>query len=205
MYGVPGACRPGHGASCALCCGSHNYRASAGEIDSLFRFRAGTVRQFSPSYLISKMSSSRSALTGSYYYPGVAGLAGPYPKIFENGLQCPFVGRSGGDGPVGCLLRDGECSLTGTYECSMSYRGRIFSCAAKDGLSLRQIDYAARLFRDWYFYSLIIFEKALLEDMMDRFPDSGGVPGEELRNVRAHLERLVCEREDVHRLSGYFD
>lgn len=32
-------CRPGHGASCALCCGSHNYLASPEHISALFKER----------------------------------------------------------------------------------------------------------------------------------------------------------------------
>jgi hypothetical protein len=34
---TPNLCRPGHGASCALCCGSHNYNAPFEEIHALLK------------------------------------------------------------------------------------------------------------------------------------------------------------------------
>jgi len=41
-------CRPGYGASCALCCGSHNYVLEPDEISALFKIRSGERKPEAP-------------------------------------------------------------------------------------------------------------------------------------------------------------
>jgi hypothetical protein len=206
MTGGPAdICRPGFGASCSLCCGSHNYRAGREELEALFALRAELMARYSRDYVVRSMAASRSGMTGSYYFrTGDWPFIAAAPALFEDLPRCPFVGRAEDGVSVGCLLYPGDCRPELRHECFQSYRGKIFSCRARDILSGEEIRYAARLTRDWYYYSVLIYDGELLRRMMGDHPDPDAVPEEEMEEMKRKLEELVAARRDLHGIHSYF-
>lgn len=198
-------CRPGFGASCAMCCGSHNYRASRDAISALFAQRAEVVLRYNPSYLVRKMTASRSNLTGSYYVnrqdePFTPAL----PALFEDCPQCPFVGHTDRSGHVGCLLYPEDHPPELRHECFQSYRGKVFTCRAGEVLSDEEIQYAARLTGDWYYYSVLIHDEGMLQRLMRLWPDPGDVPEGERERMREALNKRVTRDRSLHMVHSYF-
>jgi hypothetical protein len=198
-------CRPGFGASCALCCGSHNYRASRDEIGRLFSRRSEVLAEYNKRYLIHSMSASRSNLTGSYYYGGQEGpLALILPPLFEDCPHCPFVGTVGDGRLAGCLLYPEDHPPELRQECFLSYRGKLFTCRARDVLTDEEILYAARLTGDWYYYSMLIHDEALLRRLARSWPDPADVPEGERAGMRQSLEQRIASDRSPHTVHSYF-
>ena len=106
------------------------------------------------------MTASRSNLTGSYYFdPKQKPFALTLPALFGDCPHCPFVGYRDGDRNVGCLLYSEEHPPGLRQECFQSYRGKLFTCRAREALSDDEVLYAARLTRDWYYYSILIHDE----------------------------------------------
>jgi hypothetical protein len=193
-------CRPGYGASCSLCCGSHNYRAYRKEIKSLFLRRGAMIKDFNREYILRKMAASRSNLTGSYYSehegaPFIMSL----PALFDDCPQCPFVGYEYEGRMVGCLLGPRDCIAGLRHECFLSYRGKIFSCRARELLD-DEIRYAARLTGDWCYYGILIHEPDLLRGFMQHHPaaEEGprrvtGTRGEGVGGTNPGPPRITCD------------
>ena len=197
-------CNPGQGASCALCCGSHNYRASREEVGVLFARRSGLLAQYNRQYLINAMTASRSNLTGSYYYRQEDTLALTLPALFGDCPRCPFVGYVDDEMHAGCLLYPADHPPELRQECFLSYRGKLFACRAREVLSDGEILYAARLTRDWYYYSLLIHDEGLLRRLMREWPDPADVPERERGRMRDALEDRVSADRSVHIVHSYF-
>ncbi len=154
-------CQPGRGASCALCCGSHNYRAGRDEMDALFRARRRAFPATVPS---------------------------PLPMVIDDGIQCPYVGFiDEADSIIGCLLYFDESSASGDHRAFMARTCRVFSCMARETLSPDEVRFAAALMGDWLHYGLLINDIALLRDLMRRFALPAHVTGEEREAVRERL------------------
>lgn len=198
-------CRPGFGASCALCCGSHNYRASRDEIGRLFSRRSDLLAQYNKQYLIHSMSASRSNLTGSYYYGRHEDpLALTLPSLFEDCPRCPFVGAAGDDRHAGCLLYPEDHPPELRQECFQSYRGKLFACRAREFLMDEEILYAARFTGDWYYYSVLIHDEALLRRLMREWPEPDDVPEGERKRMRQSLEEKIAADRSLHKVHSYF-
>jgi len=158
-------CRPGFGASCALCCGSHNYRCDRVSLKKLFTARADGDGHGNPRF-----------------------LPAPYPRLFEDALQCPLVGfTDAGNSVLGCL-RYQRPAAGDIEECSFTYTCKNFACRAMDSLTDEEILYAARLTADWYYYGLLINETRLLRDCMKANRDPDTVPAPARRELRRSLE-----------------
>ncbi|MBN1532003.1 MAG: hypothetical protein JXA20_05015 [Spirochaetes bacterium] len=195
-------CRPGSGASCALCCGSHNFRAEPSEIGELFRRRAGRVAEVTPEFIVRRIRASRSDMTGSYYFrdPDCLDLPAPEP-VDPAGVRCPFVGCIG-QGIVGCLLYPsgrGE-----RRDCLHSYGGKHFTCGADESLDDDEVLFAARLTGHWYHYSVLIQLAALLRRIMGEYRHPESVPLDRRKRLFVSLEREARENRDLHRIHGYF-
>lgn len=197
-------CRPGFGASCALCCGSHNYRASKEEIGTLFSRRSELLSQYNKGYLIRAMSASRSSLTGSYYYRQEEGLTLTLPALFEDCPCCPFAGYVDGDRHAGCLLYPEDHPPELRYECFQSYRGKLFSCQAWDILSDNEVLYAARLTGDWYYYSIIIHDVETLRHLMGTWPHPADIPAKYFEDLKIRLNERVASDGQFHSIHSYF-
>ena len=199
-------CRPGHNASCALCCGSHNYAGTREEIDTLFDRRRHVLGQYSPAYLLNRMKASRSDMTGSYYFNREHNpdFIITLPKLYEDGLQCPFVSRMDGSGIIGCAVYPGGQERDLRFECFQNYTCKYFSCQARDILEDREIGFAARLMGDWYYYTLLIHSFGLLRELQREYGTAASVPPVKLEQVKEALEKALREEKDLHTLSSYF-
>jgi hypothetical protein len=116
-------------------------------------------------------------------------------KLFPDELQCPNVGmRSDEPGLVCCLVYDdhehGE-------EFDIFFEGtcRIFRCPAWTELTDREVLFAARLMRDWYWYSLLINDIELLQELCAEYDRPEDVPGEEMETIRSDLLDFFWEED----------
>lgn len=199
-------CQPGHGASCALCCGSHNYAAAPGEIDALFQKRREALKGYSPEFLMKRIVASRSDMTGSYYFNRElnADFIITLPKLYEDGTQCPFVCHVDDTGVIGCAVYPGGGEKDFRYECFQSYTCKYFSCQAREVLTDDEIGFAARLLGDWYYYTLLIHDIALLRSLIREFASPEKVPAARLAALKDALARSLPEDRALHSLSSYF-
>jgi len=198
-------CRPGFGASCALCCGSHNYRACREEIGGLFSGRRDLLSDYNKEYLVREMTAGRSNLTGSYYFkPAREAFTLTLPPLFGYCPHCPFVGYRDGGSIVGCLLYPEEQPPGLPQECFQSYRGKIFSCRAREVLSDDEVLYAARLTGDWFYYSVLIHDEAKLRRLAQRWPVPDDVPEDERERMREELEKRIAGDRSMHAVQSYF-
>lgn len=170
-HGAINPCRPGYGASCAICCGSHNYALSRDRIENLFMER------------------------------GAAGTAGrilhPKQVLFErvvpDAMQCPHVGMQPDEpGIVSCLIyvlpwkgKSVESFFQGTC--------RTFFCRGYEELTDEEIIFAAKLMRDWYYYPLLINRVDVLRELCAEYACPEDVPAEVLASIISDLDELAWE------------
>jgi hypothetical protein len=198
-------CRPGFGASCALCCGSHNYLANPGEINSLFCERSLRVRDFNRDYIIRNMASSRSSMTGSYYYPGTSPFIITLPARDAGSRQCPFVGFAGNAPEAGCLLYPDNYGYGNILDCYQNYRNKIFSCGAGERLSEDEILFAARITGDWYYYSILIHSYGYLRAAMKKNSEPDKISIEDLLKMKHDLDLLFESTDEFIKMETYFN
>jgi len=159
MNGKINICRPGFGASCALCCGSHNYTLEPAEISALFKEEEREGKSEAP----------------------------VYPKRFDDAIQCPHVGYTSGPEPViGCLKYRESADSSDAF---FNKTCKTFFCPASDHLTREEIIFAARLCADWYYYSLLIHEIELLKSLAKEFSDPAMMPPERLRALKERLKQ----------------
>lgn len=165
-------CRPGHGASCALCCGSHNYAAAPEDIESIFIDR-GLDRTIS-------IHGHPEDSSGK--------------KLFDDAIQCPNVGMSREDpGIICCLVYD--CAPH-DKKISSFFNGtcKNFFCAAWDSLTDEEVLFAAELMGDWYYYSLFINDIESLKEEFSTYGTPQHVPVSRLAEIKEKLvQRLIDE------------
>ncbi|MBN1495537.1 MAG: hypothetical protein JXA07_02135 [Spirochaetes bacterium] len=198
-------CRPGFGASCALCCGSHNYRGNHGEIQSLLIKRYLLFKDYNQEFFRRKMTSSRSNLTGSYYYKNDNNIFTlTLPPMFNNCPQCPFLGMADEEHKAVCLLADSDTDHNIRHECFLSYRGKEFICRAKEMLTDNEICYAAIFAGDWYYYSILIHSQNLLDSLMRDYSDPCSIPLKRRELVKRKLEERIRNHPELHSIHSYF-
>ncbi len=197
------ACMPGFGASCALCCGSHNCDATPEEMAEVYRKRREIISLYRRDYLVKRVMASRSDMTGSYYFTGRNDVELPgLPSLFGE-KRCPFIGFHETGGLIGCLLNRGvESSLR--YECFNNYSSKNFTCAAKENLGGDEIVFAAMLCRDWYYYPLLIHRPETLARLMRDWGDPDAVPDEVLEKTKVFLRSEARQDVTLHRMLSYF-
>ncbi len=197
-------CSPGFGASCALCCGSHNYLAGPGDLGSLFSERSCLVKDFNRDYIIKHMTSTRSSMTGSYYYPGTSPFIITLPAKEAAYRQCPFVGYTNDAHEAGCLLYPQNKKYGKTVDCYQNYRNKVFSCDAGKNLSDEEILFAASLAGDWYYYSILIHSEENLRFLMRKYPEQNAVNEEDLNQIKHDLQKLFETNHEYLRMETYF-
>jgi hypothetical protein len=166
-------CQPGHGASCALCCGSHNFALPPEDIEELFLVRGCG----SPERPIRHPEEARAE------------------KLFRDEMQCPNMGMQSSDpGLVCCLVymdhdrgEEIESFFTGTC--------KNFHCPAWYNLTDRQVLFAARLMGDWYYYSLFINHIEAVHDICAAYGEPEDVPYDELCSLKMELEERFLEED----------
>lgn len=195
-------CNPGFGASCALCCGSHNYLAGPDEVAVLFAKRTLKIREFNRDYIIRHMTASRSPMTGSYYY-GPAPFIITLPPREAESRQCPFIGCTGDPGQIGCLLYP-RAGYGSKVDCYQNYNSKVFVCDAGSSLKDDEILFAAQLTGDWYYYSILIHSKEYLRSIMKRFPDVTAISDKEYHDIKSELGKLFESDKRYIRMENYF-
>jgi hypothetical protein len=165
-------CRPGSGASCAFCCGSHNYTLPLERIEDLF-VKRGYERCERP-----------------VRHPEDAGEE----RLVSKGMQCPHVGIAESDqGLVSCLVYN-DCDRGGTLQSFFTGTCKNFLCPAWDELTDREVLFAAGLMGDWYYYSLLINDMVTLCNICAEYGSPEDVPPEGLETIKRELdERLHAE------------
>ncbi len=165
-------CRPGYGASCALCCGSHNYVGSPEKIGGLFHERA---KKKGGTPFESPENSSEE-------------------KLFHDAMQCPHGGLDRVDtDEIGCLIY-AEHDRGAKAETFFQGTCKNFYCAAWDCLTDEEVIFAARLMGDWYYYGLFINDIACVQELFAVHGRAENVPAEELESLKEELkQRLIDE------------
>ena len=166
-------CQPGHGSSCSLCCGSHNYTFSIEEIENIFEKRG----QNSDNIFLK--------------HPEIS----DFIKIFPNELQCSHVGIIPSEhGNPGCLLYD-DYNLESKL--GIFYKGtcKRFHCPAWDELTDEQVIYAARLMKDWYYYSLFINDIEAVQELHATYSNPEDVPDDELDIIKEEIKERFIEED----------
>lgn len=145
-------------------------------------------------------------MTGSYYFNRERNpdFIITLPKLYEDGLQCPFVARMDGTGIIGCAVYPENPERDLRFECFQNYTCKYFSCRARDLLDDSEIDFAARLMGDWYYYTLLIHSIGLLRELRREFGTAASVPPEKTEQVKEALGEALRDDKNLHTLSSYF-
>ncbi|MCX8124418.1 MAG: hypothetical protein N3F66_09660 [Spirochaetes bacterium] len=151
------ACQPGFNASCALCCGSHNYKASFSEIDALFKERLNFFRNKVAgcndlTAILNECCKELSHIT--------------LPPLYPDATQCPFVAYTDTTyTTIGCLLYP-YCT---TFDYRSLFMGAIcktFNCSANTPDLQHKVITAAKACKDWYYYSIVIHDTKLCDEVI---------------------------------------
>ena len=176
-------CRPGFGASCALCCGSHNYLSGREDMEVMFSQRKSMVGHFCSEGL--EVLSNRESL----HILQQQLMDNSLPCHIEDAIRCPFVGFVDHDEKqLGCLIYGEGGSDPRVLH--MSTICGTFSCLSREILSDEEILFAARLTGDWYYYSLLINNITMLRELISRYPSPEHVPDA----VRAQAQAALKEK-----------
>lgn len=166
-------CRPGFGASCSFCCGSHNYTVSRGSIEAMFISRGENSAQ-------QKFAHPESLHE---------------KKMKSDGMQCPNVGISPSEPGIVCCLTYDEDHEGSGFESFFKGTCKHFRCTAWNELTDRQILFSAEMMKDWYYYSLLINSPELVLDLCAEYESPDDVPEETLSILKAELEERLIENE----------
>ncbi len=178
MRGTINICQPGYGASCALCCGSHNIALGRAAMHAEFSRRTALFGARGAEADGAKMRPPGS----------VPAEHTSVTALHDDAICCPFVGFIDADRTlIGCLVysRPPEADAArGFFERTC----RTFSCPARETLDDAEALFAARLTGDWYYYGLLINSIPLLRELIHSHGVPGNVPDSELRTVKRRLE-----------------
>jgi len=172
-------CRPGYGASCALCCGSHNYASGPEKTDAVFRRRGRIFRESLP--LIEQGILSPKELKHE--------LGTPVEKLkYPDAMQCPYTGYlEENDSVISCLAYAHPAVLEPEYCRFFTGTCKNYYCNAWHLLTDEEVLFAASLTRDWYCYSLFIsdipFLKKTFSNLGPEYEVQPGRAGEIIREL----------------------
>ncbi|MCX7678357.1 MAG: hypothetical protein N2316_03980 [Spirochaetes bacterium] len=171
----------------------------------LFKNRREIFHRFSNTYLMKRIMNCRDNLTGSYYphraFDEV--MLHPKEKLYDDGMQCPFVILMD-DNTIGCAIYPHRGDSDMRFDCFQNYTCKYFSCISHELLSDDEILYAARLFRDWYYYSLFIHSIDLLKTFKCSHPIPEAVDNLTLELLKQKLESSLIAEKNLHCIHGYF-
>lgn len=158
-------CRPGFGATCSLCCGSHNYRMDLTGQERLFTERHNRIKV-------------------SLDDPGNE----HYDVNYEGAMQCRFTGFTDPERKeAGCLVHERSGELPEKQRIFFEKVCSTFYCRSRDVLDDGEIIYAAKLTRDWYFYPLLVNNVKLLRRISRRYKNPEDVPQAEIDRLKGEL------------------
>ncbi|HPS59175.1 MAG TPA: hypothetical protein PK514_13805 [Spirochaetota bacterium] len=165
-------CRPGHGASCAFCCGSHNYTFQPDLIEEIFEKR-----------------DSEHSVCRSSRHPEES----DNQKLVKEGMQCTHVGISGSEPGIVCCLSYNDNEKPPEFRSFFKGTCKNFYCVAWNELTAKQILFAAELMGDWYYYSLLINCIEILMDLCSEYEYPSDMPGSVLEELKLELVNKLNE------------
>lgn len=116
-------------------------------------------------------------------------------KLFPDELQCPNVGMLDAEpGLIGCLVyrnHDGGEEFESFFESTC----KTFRCPAWTELADREVLFAARLMRDWYWYGLLINDIESLQDLCAQYERPEDVPEEEMEQLKERLIQFFMDED----------
>jgi hypothetical protein len=187
-------CSPGYNASCALCCGSHNYDASFEEISEIFEKRTESV------YKHRSSNAAQGAFIDEDYCTLLHGVSEfTLLKVHDDAIQCPFVGYIRSTATIGCLIYPESISTDLRKKRLTGNTCRHFSCAAREVLTDDEIVFAARMMQDWYYYSLLINDIAFLKKIYQELRDKEELPDDVLKGIKENLTNALFEHALIGR------
>lgn len=114
-------------------------------------------------------------------------------KLVKEGMQCGNVGISDSDpGLVGCLTYHDDHKGSG-FESFFTGTCKHFLCVAWNELTDRQVLFAAKLMKDWYYYSLLINSLEILMDLCAEYESPEDVPSGILAELKIELVENLME------------
>ncbi len=150
------ACQPGFNASCALCCGSHNFKASLYDIDALFKQR---YKCFSNMVT----SSNDLSTTLKEIFKELSHIT--LPPLYPDATQCPFVAYTDTTyTTIGCLLYP-YCTPFDYRSHFMGAICKTYNCSANTPHLHDKVIAAAKACKDWHYYSIVIHNTKLLDEV----------------------------------------
>lgn len=186
-------CNPGYNASCALCCGSHNYQASHEGISELFEKRSESISRY-----INRDSQSND-LT-EHDYTALHHIVSEFSmmKAIDDAIQCPFVGYVE-TSTIGCLIYPDNDHVDLRLQCLTGGTCKHFSCAAREVLTDDEIEFAAKLMGDWYHYSLMINDITFLKKIYLKYETAEKVPFDVLNGIKKELTDSLFEHSLINK------
>ena len=116
-------------------------------------------------------------------------------KLFPDELQCPNVGMQSSEPGLVCCLAYGDREVADDIASFMKSTCSKFLCPAWDELTDREVLFAARLMRDWYWYSLLINDIELLQELCAEYDRPEDVPEDEMERMRSDLLDFFREED----------
>ncbi|HNU91237.1 MAG TPA: hypothetical protein PKO25_05150 [Spirochaetota bacterium] len=189
MRGKINICQPGYGASCALCCGSHNFTGGREAMRSEFVRRSPLPEDFRPE----DAAASARTRTGDpdRRHTGQA--------LHDDAIACPHVGFLDREQTlIGCLIYDlsHKPGASGEF---FEATCRRFSCLARERLDDSEVLFAARLLGDWYYYGLLINSIQILRELIRAYTVPENVPASVLQALKGGLEAMLEHDESTPR------
>lgn len=162
-------CRPGFNATCSLCCGSHNYKLTPDECNSLFKKRSIRIRN---GFFVNQTENIAVVVPGA--------------------MQCRYVGHTDYDrNEIGCLIHDNEPKMTPSEKDFFRKVCSTFYCKGRDVLSKKEILFAAELTRDWFYYPILITEIKYLRKLVNIYENPGKVTEPEIKKIKNDLNEIL--------------
>ena len=168
-------CRPGFGASCSFCCGSHNYVLGKDEIEEIFIKRSDDF---------SALIRVHSAHPEDSFKE----------KLVKDGMQCPYIGYD--NVHLYCLIYS-EDHKGKAYESFLRGTCRSFLCAAWDELTDREVLFAAELMKDWFYYSLLVNSPELVTRLCAEYSSPKDISDDTLDELKIELQRRLSEEDMI--------
>ena len=113
-------------------------------------------------------------------------------KLYRDAMQCPHVGLSDYN-EVFCIIYD-EPGKKGEVLSFFNGTCGNFYCPAWDVLTDRQVIFAARLMKDWFYYSLLINDIEAVQNLCASFSSPEDVPEDVLDDLKEDiLEKFIAE------------
>lgn len=168
-------CRPGLGASCSFCCGSHNFTLSPEKIEDLFINRGS--RRNSPAMLHPEQNCEE--------------------KLVREGMQCPHIGISESEPSIICCLVYNDNNRGAGLDSFFRGTCRHFRCPAFTYLSDQEVLFAAGLTSDWYYYSLLINSIETVKELYAEYGMPENVPEGMLIDIKEDLVQNLLEDDMI--------